>query len=1029
MKKQIYLMALLVLLGHYAIDLNARGLNARGLNARGLNARGLNARSLNARGLNSGATILGELRQWHKLTLDFTGPEVSENDQFNPFLNYRLEVTFSHKASGKEYLVPGFFAADGDAANSSADKGNVWRVHFAPDETGTWKYTVSFRKGEGVAVTREEGLSGGYMDGSKGKFKIGPTDKTGRDFRARGRLEYVGERYLRFAGTGEYFLKCGADAPENLLAYADFDGPFATDGEKDDLVKDWGPHVKDWKDGDPSWNDGKGKGLVGALNYLASKGMNAFSFLTLNIIGDDRNVFPYTDYTERCRMDVSRLAQWEVLFEHGQQNGLFLHFKLSEAENQNLLDDGDTGEQRKLYYRELIARFGHHLALNWNLGEENGVWGKVKGQNTGQRRAMARYIHETDPYHHHLVVHNGQWYDDLVGEQSKLTGASLQTNMPDFSRVHDQTLRLIREAQEAGKTWAVACDEPGDATHSLVPDKDNPNHDNARKNALWGHLMAGGWGIEWYFGYAHDHSDLTCQDWRSRDRMWDQSRYALEFFRNFRVPFWAMDPADELSHSGDWVLASKKGEEPYYLVLFMKEGGETLFDLPAGSYKYGWFNPHTGVGLSGLVHPGHVDGGKQVQLEAPDSRDWVLLVGPADGLIPTDRTLAPDAIELFSFYDFKITEKPGYVPGYLDKGNRALAINAASYRDQFAAGEAAFPGPDGTYDVVITTMTETDGESSYRLLVNGRLTGEFQNPSTTEDYQLAQHRWENVSLQEGDEILVAYNSHSNGKIPEGEAFAYSRGRWRSMAFVKPGKDYNPRVDLDWSEALPERDMSYFSFDFDPVAAEKVFEEKEGLLVVEAEHFAKQVSGNVRKWYRMDAGQTPDVQPDHDGNHFEGASGKAYLEVLPDTRRRREDPLVQQENFTEDPGLMAVLYYPVWFNTPGKYYVWVRSCPTGSEDNSLHVGIDGIWPGNGQRMQWISKKSQWQWDSKQRTELVHTGVKYLIYLEVKEPGLHTIMFSMREDGFEMDKWLMSTDKDVLVHGDTGLGPDESPVRTQ
>ena len=54
--------------------------------------------------------------------------------------------------------------------------------------------------------------------------------------------------------------------------------------------------------------------------------------------------------------------------------GLFLHFKTQETENQGLLDGGEVGPQRKLYYRELIARFGHHLALNWNMGEEIGPW-------------------------------------------------------------------------------------------------------------------------------------------------------------------------------------------------------------------------------------------------------------------------------------------------------------------------------------------------------------------------------------------------------------------------------------------------------------------------------------------------------------------------------------------------------------------------------------------------------------------------------------------------------------------------------
>ena len=63
---------------------------------------------------------------------------------------------------------------------------------------------------------------------------------------------------------------------------------------------------------------------------------------------------------------------------------------------------------------------------------------------------------------------------------------------------------------------------------------------------------------------------------------------------------------------------------------------------------------------------------------------------------------------------------------------------------------------------------------------------------------------------------------------------------------------------------------------------------------------------------------------------------------------------------------------------------------------------------------------------QRTERVHTGVKYKSYLDIEKQGLHTIMFSMREDGFELDKWLLSTDKDVLKHKETGVGPAESPL---
>ena len=38
---------------------------------------------------------------------------------------------------------------------------------------------------------------------------------------------------------------------------------------------------------------------------------------------------------------------------------------------------------------------------------------------------------------------------------------------------------------------------------------------------------------------------------------------------------------------------------------------------------------------------------------------------------------------------------------------------------------------------------------------------------------------------------------------------------------------------------------------------------------------------------------------------------------------------------------------------------------GSEDNGVHVGLDGRWPESGQRWQTVQKQ-QWAWDCKQRT---------------------------------------------------------------
>jgi hypothetical protein len=296
---------------------------------------------------------------------------------------------------------------------------------------------------------------------------------------------------------------------------------------------------------------------------------------------------------------------------------MFLHFKTHEAENQRLLDAGETGPQRKLYYRELIARFGHHLALNWNLCEENGSWGKHKGQDTRQRREMAHYVWDTDPYKHHLVIHNGQPFDDLLGDQSPLTGVSVQTSKEDFSQVHGALIKWINQSRQAGKQWAVAIDEPGDASHSLVPDKDNPDHDNARMNALWGTFLAGAWGIEWYFGYKHDHSDLTCEDWRSRDGMWKQCRIALDFFADNKIPVGEMWNRDDLiAGETDYVFCDPGR---VYLV-YLKQGANTL-DLSGdeASFNLRWFNPRTGEYKDGLK----VKGGSPVQLTPPHNKDWL----------------------------------------------------------------------------------------------------------------------------------------------------------------------------------------------------------------------------------------------------------------------------------------------------------------------------------------------------------------------------------------------------------------------
>jgi Domain of unknown function (DUF5060)/Putative collagen-binding domain of a collagenase len=578
--------------------------------------------------------VEGELKMWHKVTLTFDGPMTNETATPNPFTNYRLDVTFKQGAT--TYLVPGYYAADGNAANTSASSGNKWRVHFSPPSQGVWSYSVSFRSGTNIhaEISPLAGVSAGFMDGRTGTFTILPTDKVGRDMRAKGWLEYVNSRYLRFKGNGEYFIKQGPDSPENLFAYADFDGDFKTDGKKDNLVKTWSAHTQDWKSGGPSWNNGKGKGLIGAVNYLASEGLNSFCFISQNINGDDQNVFPYINYTTYDRIDVSRMDQWEVVFEHGTKMGFFLHFKTQETENETLLDNGDTGVNRKLYFRELIARFGHNPALNWNLGEENGAWASYSvaagtAQSTAQRLAMAQYVWNTDPYKHHIVAHNGQQPTDLYGADSKYTGWSYQQQgkgSEDYTSALNNLNNIITRAKNAGKVWAVAADETGGASSGLLPD--GTKDEVARKNGLWRALMVGIWGNEWYFGKA----DQSANDFRAYSSFWKYGKYAIDFFAKSKAPIWDMEVDKTLLDSKDYMLA-KPGK---YYIIYLPTGGTATVDVGTQNVKLivKWYNPRFGGELiDGSVTT--ISGtGKQNIGIAPSTPndDWLVYISDATDL-------------------------------------------------------------------------------------------------------------------------------------------------------------------------------------------------------------------------------------------------------------------------------------------------------------------------------------------------------------------------------------------------------------
>ncbi|MGJ8639606.1 MAG: hypothetical protein ACSHYA_09455 [Opitutaceae bacterium] len=149
----------------------------------------------------------------------------------------------------------------------------------------------------------------------------------------------------------------------------------------------------------------------------------------------------------------------------------------------------------------------------------------------------------------------------------------------------------------------------------------------------------------------------------------------------------------------------------------------------------------------------------------------------------------PEALVLLAASDFPDTTK-GEVPYKLPKKGNVLSINAANpaYRDKFARAEKVYAGKTGTFDVTIVTLTEFDGECIYRLLIDGKLVAKFTNPRVGKkgDFKEHRHTWKGVKLKAGSKLAIESNTASNDLIPEGDGFAWARGRWSEL-HLSPAK--------------------------------------------------------------------------------------------------------------------------------------------------------------------------------------------------------------------------------------------------
>ena len=106
--------------------------------------------------------------------------------------------------------------------------------------------------------------------------------------------------------------------------------------------------------------------------------------------------------------------------------------------------------------------------------------------------------------------------------------------------------------------------------------------------------------------------------------MWDQTRYALEFFQK-HLPFHEITPNNKLAGSAGTFVLSKPGR---VYAVYLPNGGTTSLKVEAGRYSVRWYNPRSGGRLlEGSIS--QVKGPSTGSLGLPPSdidQDWVVLV-------------------------------------------------------------------------------------------------------------------------------------------------------------------------------------------------------------------------------------------------------------------------------------------------------------------------------------------------------------------------------------------------------------------
>jgi hypothetical protein len=488
----------------------------------------------------------------------------------NAFQDVTLTAEFSGPG-GARRVVRGFY-----------DGGSLWRVCFMPDRQGVW-----------TAVTRSEPRDPG-LDGQTLRLRC-TAPRTKGPIRA----DPKDPRHLVYA-NGEHFFHLG-DTVYNL-----FSGK-ASDEQALEFIRD-AAHWRINKFRVLVWNWGEDDDLP----FEVAGG----------VPNPDRYDFAYYRRVERFLGEMQR---------NGIQAGLILGIGRREAvRGERKIPVTDA--QMDAYLRYTAARLAAFDNVYWELDNEYGHPSHAVRSEENLERC-AGLVRAEDPYAHPIACS----VCCALSEQSQrfplLDLALFHGKFRDDAQAdHDYMLRMrddpsLRSGQAPLRGIAkpiihdeIAYEQRMEA-RSFAGNGTKP--DLIRKQA-WADYLAG---CYWTYGAAPDrwagllnkyrvdaqkHPELAHFEYDESAFRWFPA--IARFFE--KVPYWRMEPTDDLVTPGNYCLA-ERGRE--YVVQAPSGGAVEVRLDPPGPYEAIWYNPREGDSQRSEVVPAGVR-----SFTAPDANDWIL---------------------------------------------------------------------------------------------------------------------------------------------------------------------------------------------------------------------------------------------------------------------------------------------------------------------------------------------------------------------------------------------------------------------